>query len=46
MDEFKTLIGSIAPTFWDGVFPAHTLDGCHPCKHRGGAASYEIWVSL
>jgi hypothetical protein len=43
-DEFKTLNGSIVSICWAGVFPAHTLDGCHLCECGGGAASYETRV--
>jgi hypothetical protein len=43
--ELKALNGSIVPTCWDGVFPAHTLDGYH-LYECGGAISYETWVGL
>jgi hypothetical protein len=42
----KTLNGSIVPTCWDGVFPAHAPDGCHLCECGGGAAFYETRVGL
>jgi hypothetical protein len=43
--ELKALNGSIVPTCWDRVFPAHTLDGYHLYECED-AISYETWVGL
>jgi hypothetical protein len=45
-DEFKILNRFIVPTFWDGMFSAHILDGSHLCECGGGVAFYETLVSL